>query len=124
MAFTGFFGSLYFSYGLGLAACILCYYQRALMAGLTVLFGASILRPRRRLWPFALPLAVLGAGIALYHHLLQIRVLPEPSGVCSVTSVSCARWTAIGPFDIPLLSLIAFSAIVVAVVLDYRAYIR
>jgi disulfide bond formation protein DsbB len=63
-------GSLYLSLGLELQACTLCFYQRALALALVgvLLPGVLALRDRGgRLCLAALPLALGGWGVALFH---------------------------------------------------------
>lgn len=62
---------------------------------------------------FTLPLAAIGWLIALYHNLLYYKLLPESSAPC-VKGISCTsvhiEW--LGFITIPLLSLTAFTLIV------------
>jgi disulfide bond formation protein DsbB len=61
---------------------------------------------------FSLPLAVVGWLIAFYHNLLYSGIIPESIQPCS-QGVSCTEdyISLFGIFTIPMLSLIAFSAI-------------
>ncbi|MBA2225021.1 MAG: disulfide bond formation protein B [Thermogemmata sp.] len=63
-------GSLYLSLGMDLQACTLCFYQRALALALVgvLLPGVLALRDRGgRLCLAALPVAIGGWGVALFH---------------------------------------------------------
>lgn len=70
---------------------------------------------------FSLPLAATGWIIALYHNLLYYKILPESAAPC-VKGVSCTtvfiKW--FGFVTIPLLSLIAFTLILLFLFLTYR----
>jgi len=63
---------------------------------------------------YALPLASVGWLIAFYHHLLYSGIIPESLQPCS-QGVSCTEdyINLFGIFTIPMLSLMAFSTIVV-----------
>jgi disulfide bond formation protein DsbB len=62
---------------------------------------------------YALPLALIGWVIALYHNLLYYGIIPESVQPCS-QGVSCSEayidW--FGFLTIPMLSLVSFSTIV------------
>jgi disulfide bond formation protein DsbB len=67
-------GSLVLSLGLGLVACPLCLYQRAFVMGVVATLGVGLAfgagRPGR-LSLLALPVAVGGFGVALFHVYLE-----------------------------------------------------
>jgi disulfide bond formation protein DsbB len=109
-------GSLYFSLGLGLVPCELCWYQRILMYPLVVVLGVASLDERATVYRTALPLSLVGLGIAGYHTILQIS--PSVGGTCSVGG-GCAsiQYTLLGGLlTIPRLSLVAFTLISVGLV--------
>ena len=104
-------GSLYFSLGLGLVPCELCWYQRILMYPLVVILGVGSLEERATVYRTALPLSLSGLGIAGYHTVLQIS--PSVGGTCSIGG-GCAsiQYTLLGGLlTIPRLSLLAFTLI-------------
>jgi disulfide bond formation protein DsbB len=85
VALVGLGGSLFLSLGLHLKACPLCFYQRSFVMGLVAVLGMGLLagaaRPGR-LALLALPLAVAGLGVALFHVSLELRGKLEcPAGV-------------------------------------------
>jgi disulfide bond formation protein DsbB len=101
-------GSLYFSLGLGLIPCELCWYQRILMYPLVVVLGVATLDGNERVWRTALPLSTFGTVVAAYHSYLQVN--PDIGGVCGVGG-GCAAVLypmAGGLLTIPRLSLVAF----------------
>lgn len=105
-------GSLWFSLGLGLIPCELCWYQRILMYPLVVVLGVATVDGRARVWRSALLLAVPGAGIAAYHSVLQVT-----TNSCSFTG-ACAtvQWQApVLGLSIPNLSLLGFLFVLIAV---------
>src|SRR5438093_13276732 len=76
VAVAGLAGSLFLSLGMNLKACPLCFYQRTFMMSLVAVLGVGLLagaaRPGR-LALLALPLAVAGLGVALFHVSLELR---------------------------------------------------
>lgn len=105
-------GSLWFSLGLGLVPCELCWYQRILMYPLVVILGVATLEGRPRVWRTVLPLGVLGSGLAAYHSVLQVT-----TNSCSFTG-ACAtvQWQApVLGLSIPNLSLLGFLFVLLAV---------
>jgi len=111
--------SLYLSLGLGLVPCELCWYQRILMYPLTVILGVAALENRARVCRTALPLSVLGIGIAAYHSWLQIS---GGSGTCSIGGgCSAVQYQFLG-LSVPNLSLIAF--VLVSLALIVAVYLR
>jgi disulfide bond formation protein DsbB len=106
-------GSLAMSEAFGLIPCVLCWYQRIFMYPLVIIIGVAVLR-RDTTWPItAIPFAVLGVAVSLYHSLLQWQVLPESAAPC-VAGVSCitlhVNW--LGFITIPFMSLLAFLLII------------
>jgi disulfide bond formation protein DsbB len=114
VALVSMLGSLYFSEIKNYAPCILCWYQRIAMYPLVAIIGVGILRRDRSMWTYALPLSIIGAGIALYHNLLQWKIIPEQLAPCT-QGISCVTRNviALNFVTIPLLSLAAFSLITV-----------
>lgn len=112
VAVVGTAGSLWFSLGLGLRPCELCWYQRILMYPLVVVLGVATLERRASVWRTALPLSVLGGSIAAYHSVLQVT-----TDSCSFDG-SCAivQWQApVVGLSIPNLSLLGFLFVTIAV---------
>jgi disulfide bond formation protein DsbB len=74
---------------------------------------------------YALPLAVVGWGIAAYHNLVHAGIIPESLAPCS-QGVSCTEeyieW--LGFLSIPMLSLLSFSAIAILLILVKRGASR
>ncbi|MDQ3801426.1 MAG: disulfide oxidoreductase [Acidobacteriota bacterium] len=103
-------GSLFFSEVMQLPPCVLCWYQRIAMYPLVLVIGAGILmRDGSRMKYYALPLALVGLAISIYHNLLYYGILPESITPCT-QGVSCTsrqiEW--LGFITIPLMALTAF----------------
>jgi disulfide bond formation protein DsbB len=101
-------GSLFFSLGLGLVPCTLCWYQRILMYPLVVVGGVATVETRAGAWRTVLPLSVAGTAIAAYHVYLQVR--PAAAGTCGIgQSCAAVQYPMLGGLlTIPRLSLVAF----------------
>jgi disulfide bond formation protein DsbB len=104
-------GSLYFSLGLGLVPCELCWYQRILMYPLVVVGGVAILEGRAAVWKTVLPLSLGGVGVASYHVYLQVT--PAAAGSCGIGGGCAAVLYPMfgGLLTIPRLSLLAFGLV-------------
>jgi disulfide bond formation protein DsbB len=92
--------------------CVLCWYQRIAMFPLVVVLGVGLLDSDQRSVRYALPLTGLGLAIALYHCLVFWGVISEALAPCG-KGPSCADLDlqVAGVVPIPLLSLMAFTAI-------------
>jgi disulfide bond formation protein DsbB len=105
-------GSLFFSEVMQLPPCVLCWYQRIAMYPLVVIIGVGIVTRDPRLKNYALPVALVGLAISVYHNLLYYGILPESITPCT-EGVSCTsrqiEW--LGFITIPLLALTAFVAV-------------
>ncbi|MFD2608360.1 disulfide bond formation protein B [Deinococcus taklimakanensis] len=123
VALVATLGSLYFSNVKGYQPCVLCWYQRICMYPLALWLGIAALRGDLGVRAYALPLAVLGWGFALFQNLETWGVV-ETIKACSPSSgaVSCTTpWPVWGSgalaslntiLTIPALSLIAFTLII------------
>lgn len=105
-------GSLFFSEVMELPPCSLCWVQRVFMFPLALIlliglfpFDGSVVR-------YALPMALCGVVVALYHMLLQFGIIPESAAPCR-QGVSCSdvSFALFGFVSIPMLSLVIFSVV-------------
>jgi disulfide bond formation protein DsbB len=115
-------GSLFFSEVMELLPCSLCWYQRLFMFPLPIVVGAGLFPFDRNVVRYALPLAGTGCLVALYHTLLQWGLIPESAAPCR-RGVSCsdAQIELLGFLSIPMLSLLAFLAASVLLILVHRS---
>jgi disulfide bond formation protein DsbB len=112
IALVATLGSLYFSEIADFEPCRLCWFQRICMYPLVVLlFGMALRRDAANALLYALPLPVIGAGVAIYHEYIVYHPEAETAG-CK-QGVSCTvRWIEkFGYVQIPTLALTAFLAI-------------
>ena len=107
-------GSLFFSEIMKFSPCVLCWYQRICLFPLVLMLSMGLFSFDKSVVKFALPLALAGWFIALYHNLLYSGIIPKSVQPCS-QGVSCTEdyINLFGIFTIPMLSIIAFSTIIV-----------
>jgi disulfide bond formation protein DsbB len=100
-------GSLYFSIGLGLVPCDLCWYQRILMYPLVPFIAVGLWRDDA-LAPYVLPLSAGGFGVAAYHNYLQMT--PATGSCTGEVPCGVVQYSFQG-VTIPQMSLVAFGII-------------
>ena len=120
VAFAATLGALFIGEVLGQTPCVLCWYQRIAMFPLALVLGVACLTDDRRVGRYALPLALAGGAIALYHSLLYAGLVEEAIVPCSRTGPSCTdkAMLVFGRLPLPYLSLASFAAIVVLLVVS------
>lgn len=104
-------GSLYFSEIMKFPPCSLCWYQRASVYPLVVLFGVALLTADHAHTKYSLPLILTGLALAIYHNLLYYGIIATSIVPCTA-DVSCSsrQLEMFGFVTIPLLSLGALLA--------------
>jgi disulfide bond formation protein DsbB len=105
-------GSLFFSEVMQLPPCVLCWYQRIAMYPLVLIIGIGIVTRDNRMKTYALPLALTGLAISVYHNLLYYGILPESVAPCT-EGISCTskQIELLGFITIPLMALTAFTGL-------------
>jgi disulfide bond formation protein DsbB len=98
---------------MGQAPCNLCWFQRVFMFPLAILLGIAAFRLDVVIRIYALPLVVLGASVAAFHTLIYFGLIDEGITPCTRDGPSCsgAEITILGGVPLPLVSLLAFTAI-------------
>ena len=114
-------GRLYFGEILGFTPCVLCWYQRIAMYPLVLIIGVGIVKKDRNFLNYALPLSIIGGAIAFYQNLLYYNVIQERLIPCTF-GISCTTKyiQLLGFIDIPLLSLLSFILITVALLIHKK----
>lgn len=111
-------GSLFFSEVMDLPPCVLCWYQRIAMYPLVLIIGIGIVANDDRWKTYALPLALTGLAISVYHNLVYYGAIPESLTPCT-QGVSCSErqieW--LGFITIPLMGLASFITIAALVLI-------
>ncbi len=110
IAATATGGSLLLSEVAGYLPCVLCWYQRIAMYPLVLILGIAAVRGDREVWRTAVPLSAIGAGIAVWHILLEQN--PGWGGPCDDAAPCTILWVEeLGFLTLPTMALIAFVAI-------------
>lgn len=105
-----------------LPPCVLCWYQRSMMYAIPFILGVGIYYKDKLVDRYVWPLATIGWVIALYHTLLQWKIIPEYAAPCQA-GISCTtvQINYFGFMTIPFGSLVAFSGILISLYL-YRRF--
>jgi disulfide bond formation protein DsbB len=103
-------GSLFFSEIRGFVPCDLCWFQRVCMYPLSLLTLLMALNTDNRASRYLIPLPVVGAGISIYHLLIERHVITEPASCQINSAIGCnTKWiNEFGYMTIPMLALTAF----------------
>jgi disulfide bond formation protein DsbB len=104
-------GSLFFSETAGFIPCELCWYQRICMYPLAIVTLLAAAADDRRVARYLLPLPVVGAGVSVYHLLIENGVVKQ-SQICLLSAPGgCAtKWIEeFGYVTIPTLALTGFA---------------
>jgi disulfide bond formation protein DsbB len=103
-------GSLFFSQIAGYLPCELCWFQRICMYPLSILLLLMAYRADYRAARYLLPLPVVGAGVSIYHLLIENNVITEPASCQINSAVGCStKWIdEFGYVTIPTLALTGF----------------
>jgi disulfide bond formation protein DsbB len=97
---------------LGQMPCTLCWYQRIAMFPLVPLLGIATLRGDTGVRIYALPLALAGLALALWHSGLYAGLIPAAIVPCTASGPSCTdQAQVVLGMPLPYLSTIAFAAI-------------
>jgi disulfide bond formation protein DsbB len=115
-------GSLWFSEVAGFVPCRLCWFQRIAMYPLVaVLLVGAIRRDPNVRW-YAGPIALVGAGIAGYHTLIEWRPALD-TGACELTGPSCTFvwFREFGFISLATMALTAFLTILILLFVRFPA---
>ena len=118
-------GSIFFSSVMEFAPCVLCWYQRICLFPLVLIIGMGLFPVDKKVVRYALPLAIAGWLIALYHSLLYSGIIPESIQPCT-QGVSCTEEyiNLLGFITIPMLSLLSFTTIIILLLIFLRRMSR
>ncbi len=111
-------GSVFFSYVMDFAPCVLCWYQRIFLFPLVIILAVGLFPLDKNVVKYALPLAIVGWLTAFYHNLLYSEVIPASIQPCS-QGVSCTEKyiDLFGFLTIPMLSLLSFTIIITLLII-------
>jgi disulfide bond formation protein DsbB len=115
-------GSLYFSEVLHYIPCKLCWYQRILMYPLIVILGIAAAKKDYRMTIYVLPLTLWGAGISIYHYLMQkTDLFKSAANSCGIVPCDVDYINWLGFITIPFLAGTAFILISLLQFFTWRA---
>jgi disulfide bond formation protein DsbB len=115
-------GSLFFSYIMEFAPCVLCWYQRICLFPLVIILATGLFPLDKRVIKYSLPLAIAGWTTAFYHNLLYSEIIPQGLQPCSQGASCTEKYIDLfGFLTIPMLSLISFSIIITLLVFLKRS---
>jgi disulfide bond formation protein DsbB len=103
-------GSLFFSEIAHFVPCELCWYQRICLYPLSILTLFLAFHSDHRAARYLLPLPLVGAGVSIYHVLIENKVIKEPAQcLISAPGTGCGtKWiNEFGYMTIPTLALTA-----------------
>ena len=113
-------GALFLGEVMGYTPCVLCWYQRIGMFPLVLILAAGLFPFDRSVVRYALPLALAGWLLAVFHWAVASGLVPESATPCSQgvpCSVEQISW--FGFLTLPLLSVLAFSAIIALLLMTH-----
>ena len=104
-------GSLFFSEIAHFVPCELCWFQRICMYPLTIVSLLAALGNDRRVARYLLPLPLVGAGVSVYHVLVENGVVGQTNACLISAPGGCAtKWIEeFGFVTIPVLALTGFA---------------
>jgi disulfide bond formation protein DsbB len=106
-------GSLFLSEVAGFIPCEMCWYQRICMYPLSLLTLFLAFHGDHRTARYLLPFPVIGAGVSVYHLLIENHVVATPAQ-CQVGAGCTVKWiNYFGYMTIPTLALTAFALLTV-----------
>lgn len=125
IAATSTTGSVFFSYVMDFAPCVLCWYQRICLFPLVILLAVGLFSFDKSVVKYTLPLAIAGWLTAFYHTLLYAGIIPESIQPCT-QGISCTEEyiNLFGFITIPMLSLLSFSMIIALLIILKRRMSR
>ncbi|HSX04398.1 MAG TPA: disulfide bond formation protein B [Rhabdochlamydiaceae bacterium] len=101
-------GSLYFGEIKNHEPCSLCWYQRIAVFPLAVILGIAAFRRDYKIIPYALPLALIGLCLALFHVVLQYAPDSFLEIFCTGSEACTVKTSLFGPHYLSFLSLFGF----------------
>ncbi len=113
-------GSLYYSGVAGYPPCEMCWYQRICMYSLVAVLAVAVVRRDRRGGWYALPLALAGLAVSVYHY--QLQLFPGQGSTCDVRAPCTARWVeSFGFMTIPFMAGCGFAGVAGLAMLSLRS---
>ncbi|MCY4663948.1 MAG: disulfide bond formation protein B [Acidimicrobiaceae bacterium] len=113
-------GSLYYSEVAGYLPCEMCWYQRICMYALVPVLAVALVRRDRWGGWYALPLAVAGLGLSVYHY--QLQLFPDQGSTCDASAPCAYQWVdSFGFASIPFMAGCGFVGVAGLALLSIRS---
>lgn len=102
-------GSLLYSNIVGFEPCELCWWQRIFLFPQMIIFLVAIIKKKKGVFSYIVPLSIIGAVISFYHSYIQLggetSILP-----CTAEGAACTKVFVLeyGYITIPTMALTAF----------------
>ena len=113
-------GSLYYSEVAGFPPCEMCWYQRICMYSIVPVLAVALARRDARGGWYALPLAVAGLGLSVYHY--QLQMFGDQGSSCDVAAPCTYQWVdSLGFVSIPFMAGCGFVGVAGLAVLSLRS---
>ena len=114
-------GSLIYSEVAHFVPCRLCWFQRIAMYPMAAVLLVGAIRKEAIARFYALPLALIGLGISIYHYLMQVYPSME-GGACDPLNPCSARYVEVfGFISIPFMAGAGFTLISVLLLFYVKA---
>jgi disulfide bond formation protein DsbB len=121
VAFVATVGSLIYSEVIGFIPCRLCWFQRIAMYPMAVVLLVGAIRKEVIARFYALPLALIGLGISIWHYIIQVFPQLE-GGSCDPIAPCSSRYVEVfGFISIPFMAGAGFTLIAVLLLLNVKA---
>lgn len=123
VALVATLGSLFFSEIMQFIPCTMCWYQRIFMYPLVIIFLVALLYPDDKVYKYSIGLVLIGWAFSLYHNLLMFGIIAEDMVPCA-KGVPCSikYINFFGFISIPLLSFIAYSLILILLLIHRKRF--
>jgi disulfide bond formation protein DsbB len=106
-------GSLFLSEVAGFIPCEMCWYQRICMYPLSLLTLFAAFHRDYRIARYLLPFPLIGAGVSIYHLLIENKVVATPQA-CQIGAGCTVKWiNYFGYMTIPTLAFTAFALLII-----------
>jgi len=121
-ALVSMLASLFYSEIAGYTPCELCWYQRIVMYPQVLLLAIALYFKDKKIIKYLIALSIIGAVIALYHHLMQIGAISSLSCSAVGYSISCVQIFVMrfGYITLPLMAFTAFLQIIVLMLFSLK----
>ncbi len=115
-------GSLIYSEVVNFEPCLLCWYQRIAMYPMAVVLLVGAIRREAVVKFYALPLALVGLGISIWHYLIQTFPSLSSGASCDPDVPCSAKYVDVfGFISIPFMAGAGFTLIAVLLLLYVKA---